>query len=174
MKNDKHGIFKLPPELRRLVYQHVYANQVLDFTMLKGQARLARAAHPYPLALTSVCRLIRKDIAELPFLFNNATLRLITFRYVSMLDTWEDAIRGDSEKFVGFLKSIPVKEIERFEVVGVMGGWDGIEVMKVDKIEHWSRFFDYKAEMKGHIHEVYHRAESTFQNVDDISLLCRS
>ena len=171
MKNDKHGIFKLPPELRRLVYEHVYADQVLDFTMLEGQARLARAAYPYPLALSSVCRLIRKDIAELPFPFNNATLRLITFRYISMLDTWEKAIRAGSANFVGFLKSIPVNEIERFEVVGVMGGWDGIEAMKVTKIKHWWRFVDYKAEMKDYIQEVYPKAEVTFRNVEDIAQL---
>ena len=121
MKNDKHGIFKLPPELRGLIYEYIYADQALDFTMLEGQARLARAAHPYPLVLSSVCRLIRKYTAELPLLAT-VTFRLMTFRYVSMLDTWEFAIRGGSEKFVGFLKSISVNEIERFEVVGVMGG----------------------------------------------------
>jgi hypothetical protein len=170
MKNDKHGIFKLPPELRGLIYEYIYADQVLDFTMLEGQARLARAAHPYPLALSSVCRLIRKYIAELPLLAT-VTFRLMTFRYVSMLDTWEFAIRGGSEKFVGFLKSIPVNEIERFEVVGVMGGWDGIEAMEVTKIEHWMRNIDYKAEMKGYIDEVYPKAEVIFRNVDDIAQL---
>jgi hypothetical protein len=142
--------------------------------MLKGQARLARAAHPYPLALSSVCRLIRKDITELPFLLSNATFRLITFRYVSMLDTWENAIHRDSKKFVGFLNSIPVNEIERFEVVGVMGGWDGIEAMKVTKIEHWWRNIDYKADMEDYIQEIYPKAEVTFRDVDDISQLWRS
>lgn len=174
MKNDKHGIFKLPTELRRLIYEHVYVDQVLDFTMLEGQARLARAAHPYLLALSSVCRLIHKDIAELPFLLTNATFRLITFRYVSMLDTWENAVRGDSTKFVSFLKSIPVNEIERFEVVGVMGGWDGIEVMEFTKISHWSRFVDYKAGMKYYIHEVYPKAGVIFRDVDDIAQLWSS
>ena len=48
---------------------------------------------------------------------SNATFRITTFRYVSMLDTWENAIRAGSANFVGFLKSIPVNEIERFEVV---------------------------------------------------------
>jgi hypothetical protein len=120
--------------------------------MLKDQARLARAARPYPLALSNVCRLIHKDIAELPFLLSSVTFKLITFRYVSMLDTWQDAIRVDSEKFVGFLKSIPANEIERFEVVGVMGGSDGIEAMKVNKIKNWWNWVNHKAEMKYYIH----------------------
>jgi hypothetical protein len=142
--------------------------------MLKDQARLARAARPYPLALSNVCRLIHKDIAELPFLLSSVTFKLITFRYVSMLDTWQDAIRVDSEKFVGFLKCIPANEIERFEVVGVMGGWDGIEAMKVTKIKHWWNFLDYKTEMKGYIYQVYPKAEVTFRDVDDIAQLWRS
>ncbi|KAF3001410.1 hypothetical protein E8E13_007356 [Curvularia kusanoi] len=168
-KNFGHGIFSLPAEVRLLIYEQVHSNQVLQVTAIKGQARLANSTHPEPLALLSVCRLIRQEAAVIPF--NKATFQIVTFRYVSMLGNWRNAIRGDPDVFLNFLESIPAPYIRRFQVVGVMGGSDRLGRMATSKIQDYRGSVDHKAELESLIREIYPEAEFTFNDVADIGQL---
>ncbi|KAF3001411.1 hypothetical protein E8E13_007369 [Curvularia kusanoi] len=164
MKNHGYGIFKLPAEIRMHIYKYLVDDEALQVTLLNGKACLVDSN---ALAILGICRQIRKEVAELPF---NKAFKFVTFRYISMLDSWKDAIRGDPELFLEFLRSIRAPEIKRFEVVGVMGGSDGLEKMQTPKIKGKGRNGspNYKDEMAAYIHIIYPKAEVTFNDVADI------
>lgn len=88
-----------------------------------------------------------------------------------MLDHWSNTINGDPESFLNFLESIPAPYIQRFHIVGVMDGSDGLERMVTSKIQHYRGSVDHRAELESLIRQIYPEAEIIFRDVADIGQL---
>lgn len=176
---------KLPREIRNSIYDYIFDGQVIEVVKVNGRLRLALAptADPFGLplhlahtndvnlfGLPMTCRTLHQETRHLPYI--NATLRIITFNFISLMDNWKLPVgryRGD---FTSFLSSVPeLKFVKRFEVVGVEGGSDGSEEMTVAGVKNFWAGFDCKANWKKIIQRFQRDAEIAFRSVADIHQL---
>ena len=123
LKNYQQSpLLKLPPELLNKVYEYVFDDQVMQVMVMNGQLRLVNAGLP------STSRKLYQDTGDFPY--TKTTVKIVTFKFISQLDSWQFPILTHLDEFLDALDSIPAGiAIARFEIVGVMEGFDGIEAM---------------------------------------------
>lgn len=98
--------------------------------------------------------------------------RIHTYRFVSLLNTWSCAISANIDRFYALLNSIPAPHNNRFEVVGVIRGYDGVEYMAPYKVVGYGGSVESnQALLEGAMHKIYPNAEVTFRTVLDIKEL---
>lgn len=136
--------------------------------MKDNKPRLTNAS---PVALPSVCRKLHQDTAAF---VHTATYQLVTFKFVSLVETWRACISADVDGFTKFLRALPAS-VARFEVVGVMGGRNGLAVMDIRDIAGCVRYESlprneakFKRAMKRYICRVFPKAEITFRVAENL------
>ncbi|KAH6637918.1 hypothetical protein C7974DRAFT_150281 [Boeremia exigua] len=159
-------LLQMPQEILNQIYEHAFDGQILRITTLYNRLSLVRATYPHPFALPSVCRKLHRDTAK--FLYSRATFELVTFQFVSLIETWRTPIRSNIATFINPLMSIPTP-IKRFEVVG-MGDSSKMKLSTVSRREVWQQSrhrpeVDYKAELKRYIRTAFPAADVTFRAV---------
>src|SRR5690242_17033681 len=94
---------RLPQEMREMICEYDFGQRVIRIGWENGKLRLANAMYTGPLALPSVCRKFRQETTAL--LYTEATCQLVTFRFVSLVETWRAAICLNPVDFVDFLRA---------------------------------------------------------------------
>lgn len=164
------SLLKLPQELRDIAYEYVFDDQILQIMVINGQLRLVNATNAHPFGLPSTCRMLYQDTDEFPY--TKTTFKIVTFKFISLLDNWQLPIMSHKDEVLDALDSIPEGiNITRFEIVGVMNGFDGIETMDTSKVRGFKRTVDYKAELEKEILGLFPKAEIVFRAVDDVDQL---
>ncbi|KAG9204020.1 hypothetical protein G6514_001656 [Epicoccum nigrum] len=161
-ENNRQDLLKLPPELRQIIYTSVFDNQILEATRVNRQMRLVGATNAHFFGLPSTCRLLYRETKDLPRA--KTAYRIVTYRFASLWNTSSSAIFANVNQFYALLNSVPAPHNNRFEVVGVTYGYDGVEYMWPDKILGYisSSVQSNKARLKDAIHEIYPNAEVNF------------
>lgn len=162
---------RLPQEIRDMIYEYVFSHRVIRIGWKNGKLRLANGMYTGSFALPSVCRKFRQETTAL--LYTEVTCQLVTFRFVSLVETWRTAIRLNPADFVDFLRALPAS-IAHFEVVGVEGGLHEGDMMRMDKVdgaEKQRRQFDRKMAIKLRVRTVFPHASIRFCVVKDLRQL---
>ena len=163
-------LLKLPQELLNKMYDYVFDDQVMQIMVINGQLRLVNATNAHPFGLPSTCRQLYQDTGDFPY--TKTTVKIVTFKFISQLDSWQFPILTHLDEFLDALDSIPAGiAIARFEIVGVMEGFDGIEAMTTRSVEGFKPTFDYKVELEKVILELFPEAEIVFRAVENIDQL---
>jgi hypothetical protein len=163
-------LLKLPKELLNNVYEYVFDDQVLQIMVINGQLRLVNATNAHPFGLPSTCRKLLQDTGDFPY--TKTTFKIVTFKFISLLDNWQLPIMSHKDEVLDALNSIPEGiNIARFEIVGVMQGFDGIEAMTTRSVQGFKPTVDYKAELEKEILGLFPEAEIVFRAVDNIDQL---
>jgi hypothetical protein len=163
-------LLKLPQELLDNVYEYVFDDQVLQIMVINGQLRLVNATNARPFGLPSTSRQLLQDTGDFPY--TKTTFKIVTFKFISLLDNWQLPIMSHKDEVLDALNSIPEGiNIARFEIVGVMKGSDGIEAMDTGKAQGFKPTVDYKAELEKEILGLFPEAEIVFRAVDNIDQL---
>jgi hypothetical protein len=151
LENYLHNpLLKLPKELSDNVYEYVLDDQVLRIMVIN--------------------RKLYQDTGDFPY--TKTTFKIVTFKFISLLDNWKLPIMSHKDDVLDALNSIPEGiYIARFEIVGIMKGFDGIEAMDTGKFQGFKPNVDYKAELEKEIFELFPEAEIVFRAVDNIDQL---
>jgi hypothetical protein len=171
LENYLHNpLLKLPKELSDNVYEYVLDDQVLRIMVINGQLRLVNATNAHPFGLPYTCRKLYQETGDFPY--TKTTFKIVTFKFISLLDNWKLPIMSHKDDVLDALNSIPKGiYIARFEIVGIMKGFDGIEAMDTGKFQGFKPTVDYKAELEKEIFELFPEAEIVFRAVDNIDQL---
>jgi hypothetical protein len=154
------GLLKLPPELRHMIYTYVFDDQILKVTKADRQIRVVGATNAHPFGLPSTCRQLYQETKNLPRV--KTAYRIVTYRFVSLWDTWAFSIFTNINRFYALLNSIPAPYNNRFEVVGVTRGHDGVEYMAPHKIVGYTDDVESSiVQLKVAIHKIYPMLRST-------------
>ncbi|KAJ4382940.1 hypothetical protein N0V86_002167 [Didymella sp. IMI 355093] len=157
-------LLQLPQEILEEIYNHVYGDQVFRLCLsANSKALISRLTYRHPFALRSTCRKLRQDSGNYPY--TKTTFRMFTFRFVSMFDSWQVAIRQNPNVLLDFLESVPAPWIKHIEVIGVQRFSKGSYRFNMSKLHGYEEGIDYKVEMEETIRMVYPRANITFRNV---------
>jgi len=162
---------RLPQEMREMICEYDFGQRVIRIGWENGKLRLANAMYTGPLALPSVCRKFRQETTAL--LYTEATCQLVTFRFVSLVETWRAAICLNPVDFVDFLRALP-DSIAHFEVVGIEGSrYKGVmmHMYKFDGAEKQRREFDRKLAINFHVRNVFPNAKISFCVVKNLTQL---
>jgi hypothetical protein len=170
LKNSQQSpLLKFPQELLDKIYEYVFDDQVLNLTIVKGRIGLLDATNAHPLGLPLTCRKIYQDTKD-QIMYAKVTLRIVTFNYISLIDSWDHPIISDVQMFLDVLKASP--HIDHFEIIGVRCRVSD----RSEKFDHLSTQvrvdFDwdinYKAELKRTLKRVYPDATYSCRMVDGI------
>ncbi|KAF3001412.1 hypothetical protein E8E13_007376 [Curvularia kusanoi] len=166
--NKQSSLLKLPQEIKDMIYNYVFDDQVLELKMVNGRMRLTHATNADPFGMPMACRTLHQETQDL--LWINAIFRVVTFRFVSLLDDWKSTIMCDGGVFTHFLYSVPEPRcIEHFEIVGIMEGSNGTEEMTTSEITGFYEGVDYKVHLEYLIQDAHQNAQvtfTTFANLD--------
>lgn len=157
---------KLPQELLDRIFKYVFDDQVLRLTVVKGRIGLLHATNTHPLGLSLACRKIYQDIKD-QTIYSKIILRIVTFDFVSLIDSWEHPIISNVQTFLDVLKASP--PIDHFEITGVKSMSDRRE--KFDHLEmqgDYDGYINYKAELKRTLKRVYPDAMYSYRTVNEI------
>ncbi|KAG9204172.1 hypothetical protein G6514_001811 [Epicoccum nigrum] len=118
-------LLKLLQEILNIICEYVFEDTVLQITM---------------------------DTRDFPY--TKTTFKIATYKFISILDTWQYPILSRVDEFLDTLDSIPVGiNIARFDIVSVMKGpWsDELEVMNTSLVEGFDPAVDYNAKLEKEI-----------------------
>ena len=165
LKNYQHSpLLKLPQELLDGIYRYVFDDQALRLTVVKGRIVLLHATNAHPLGLLLACRKTYQDNKG-QTIYVKVILEIVTFEYISLLESWEHPIISDVQAFLDVLKASP--PVDHFEIIGVRCS-DGHE--KYDHLEMQGDYdwrIDYRAELEKTLKRVYPDAMYSFRTVDE-------
>lgn len=151
----------------------VFRHRIIQVSMVNGKAHLSDPFVRRIVRVSYICRKLRKDVAHI--LSMNVTLRIATYKYISLIDNSRVAVHSDVEGFHSFLRSIPAAWAGRIKIVGVYEGVVGGEGMTVAKIRGYRKanlnHVDCKDLLKGYVRQVYPEARVPFRDVKNASLL---
>lgn len=167
LKNYQHSpLLKLPQEILDRIYRYVFDDQALRLTIVKGRIGLLYATNAHPLGLLLACRKTYQDNKE-QTIYARVILRIVTFEYISLLESWEHPIISDVQAFLDVLKASP--PVDHFEITGVRCSGSGRHE-KYDHLEMQGDYdlsIDYRAELKKILMGVYPNAMYGFRAVDE-------
>lgn len=165
LRNYQHSpLLKLPQELLDRIYRYVFDDQALRLTIVKGRIGLLYATNAHPLGLLLACRKTYQD-NEGQTIYAKVILRIVTFEYISLLESWEHSIISDVQAFLDVLKASP--PVDHFEITGVRcsDGHDKYARLEMQGDYDWR--IDYRAELKKTLKRVYPDAMYSFHTVDE-------
>jgi hypothetical protein len=156
---------KLPQELLNKIFKYVFDDQVLRLTLVKGRIVLLYATNAHPLGLSLAYRKIYQDIKD-QAIYAQIILRIVTFDYISLIDSWEHTIISDPHTFLNLLKASP--PIEHFEITGVRSLSDRREKLKHLEMQgDYNRHTDYRGALERILRTVYPDATYIGRAVDE-------
>lgn len=142
----------------------MYDDQIIQLALSAcGKARISHLTHRSLLALPSTCRKLRRDTINYPY--TKTTFRIVTFRFISIFETYREAIRQDPNILLDFLESVPAPWMKRIEVIGVA---HVPSLLLIREVKGHEDGVDYKAELEETILLVYPEATVAFRAVDRI------
>lgn len=165
---------QLPQELLERIYDYVYDDQIFRlYLSANAKARISHLRYRHPLALPSTCCKLRRDTAN--YRYTKTTFRILTFKFISMFDSWRVAIRHNPNLLLDFLESVPAPWMEHIEVIGVAPGpwWlkgvaQGPYWLNLSEVKGHKHGIGYRNELEETVRMVYPEANITFRTVDCI------
>jgi hypothetical protein len=166
LKNyQKSPLLKLPQELLNRIFKYVFDDQILRLTLVKGRIVLLHATNTHPLGLSLACRKIYQDIQN-QAIYAEIIFRIVTFDYISLIDSWEHTIISDPHTLLNLLKASP--PIDHFEITGVRSLSDRCEKLKHLEMQgDYNRHTDYRGALERILTTVYPDATYSFRTVDE-------